>query len=100
LKWIPLEMSRRRNDRAELKSKVVVAAIRGDGAIAELASRYGALAKLITKWKREALECMKETFDKGNGQKRRDYEAEVKRLHAKISELVVERDLLSKEFDR
>ena len=93
-------MAKRRNYSADFKSKVALAAIRGDGTIAELASRYGVHANMITKWKREALEGMKETFDKGNGKQRLDQEAEVRRLQAKIGELVVERDFLSKAFDR
>jgi transposase len=60
-------MAKRRNYSADFKSKVALTAIRGGGTIAELASRYGVHANMITKWKREALEGMKETFDKGNG---------------------------------
>lgn len=93
-------MAKRRNHSAEYKSKVALAAIRGDGTIAELAAKYGVHANMITKWKREALEGMKDTFDKGNGKQRLDHEAEVKQLQAKIGELVVERDFLAKAFDR
>jgi len=93
-------MAKRRNHSAEYKSKVALAAIRGDGTIAELSAKYGVHANMITKWKREALEGMKDTFDKGSGNQRLDHEAEVKQLQAKIGELVVERDFLSKAFDR
>jgi len=93
-------MAKRRNHSAEYKSKVALAAIRGDGTIAELSAKYGVHANMITKWKREALEGMKDTFDKGSGKQRLDHEAEVKQLQAKIGELVVERDFLSKAFDR
>ena len=44
------------------KSKVALVEIRGDGTIAELSRKYGIHANMIVKWKREALEGMKETF--------------------------------------
>jgi len=93
-------MAKRRNFSAEFKSKVALAAIRGDGTIAELASEYGVHPNMITKWKRDALEGMKESFQRGHGKDRTNQEAEIKRLQAKIGELVVERDFFSKAFER
>ena len=45
---------KRRNHSAEFKAKVALAAIRGDGTMAELASRYDIHPNMITKWKRQA----------------------------------------------
>ena len=53
-----------------------------------------------TKWKREALEGMKERFARGGKTTRSDHQAELKDLRAKIGELVVERDYLQRAFDR
>ena len=92
-------MAKRRNYSSEFKSKVALAAIRGDGTIAELSGRYGVHPNMITKWKRQALSGMKESFSHGNPKQHLDHEAEVQRLRAKIGELVVERDFLSKAFD-
>lgn len=39
---------------------------------------------------------MKETFSAGHGQGTRDHEEEIKRLQAKVGELVIERDFLAK----
>ncbi len=58
-------MAKRRQYSAEFKAKVELAAIRGDGTIAELASRYKVHPNLITKWKRAALDNMKEGFVRG-----------------------------------
>ena len=54
---------------------------------------------MITKWKREALDSMKDGFAR-KGKKDRTPEDEIKTLQAKIGELVVERDFLAKAFDR
>jgi len=93
-------MAKRRNFSAEFKAKVALAAIRGDGTMAELASRYDIHPNMIAKWKRDALAGMKDTFVRGGDRERADHEAEIKRLQAKVGELVIERDFLSKAFDR
>ena len=49
-------MTKRKQYSAEFKAKVALAAIRGDGTIAELASRYQIHPNMITKWKRDALD--------------------------------------------
>lgn len=93
-------MTKRKQYSAEFKAKVALAAIRGDGTIAELASRYQIHPNMITKWKRDALDGMKETFARGDRAKTTDREGEIKALQAKIGELVVERDFLARAFDR
>lgn len=93
-------MAKRRNFSPDFKAKVALAAIRGDGTIAELASRYKVHPNMIGKWKRTALEGLKGTFSQGSGPAGRSHEEEIKQLQAKIGELVVERDFLAKAFDR
>jgi transposase len=92
-------MTKRKQYSVEYKSKVALAAIRGDGTMAELSRKYGIHANMIVKWKREALDGMKETFTK-KGKKDFSQEADMKTLQAKIGELIVERDFLAKAFDR
>lgn len=93
-------MAKRKQYSAEFKAKVALAAIRGDGTIAELAGRYKIHPNMITKWKREALDGMKETFAREGKTGRLDQETEIKTLQAKIGELIVERDFLERAFDR
>jgi transposase len=92
-------MAKRRNFSPEFKAKVALAAIRGDGTTAELAAQYKVHPNMIAKWKREALDGMKETFSTGNSQAKRDHEEEIKQLQAKVGELVIEREFLAKAFD-
>jgi len=93
-------MAKRKQYSAEFKAKVALAAMRGDGTVAELASRYKIHPNMITKWKREAQDGLKETFARGGKTGQPDHEAEVKELRAKIGELIVERDFLERAFDR
>ena len=93
-------MAKRKQYSAEFKAKVAVSAIRGDGTLAELASRYKIHANMITKWKREGLEGMKDSFARGGKTIRGDHQSDLKELRAKIGELVVERDFLQRAFDR
>ena len=51
-------------------------------------------------WKRQAIEGLVEVFSKGAERRVRDHESEVRDLHAKIGELIVERDFLSRGSGR
>ncbi len=95
-------MAKRRNFSTDFKAKVALAAIRGDGTMAELASRYGIHPNMITKWKwkRQALSGMKEGFGRNAANRDLSRESEIKTLQAKVGELIVERDFLAKAFDR
>lgn len=93
-------MAKRRNFSNDFKAKVALSAIRGDGTMAELASRYDIHPNMITKWKRQALAGMKEGFGRDAQKADGNREAEIKTLQAKVGELIVERDFLSKAFDR
>ncbi len=93
-------MAKRRNFSTDFKAKVALAAIRGDGTMAELASRYDIHPNMIAKWKRQALSGMKEGFGRNAANRDLSRESEIKTLQAKDGELIVERDFLAKAFDR
>ena len=93
-------MAKRRNFSADFKAKVALAVMRGDGTMAELAARYKIHPNMITKWKRDALDSVKEGFQRGRDPSARNHEDEIKDLQAKIGELVVERDFLARAFNR
>ena len=93
-------MRTRRRFSAEFKAKVALEAIKGHETVAELATRYGLHPTQIAAWRREAVEKLAQVFDEKNGARDQNRDAELTKLHAKIGQLVVERDFLSKAFDR
>ncbi len=93
-------MAKRKQYSPELKTRVALAAIRGEGTIAELAQKYSVHPNMITKWKREAVDGMKDSFNRKGKKKGSGPEDEIKTLRAKVGELVVERDFLARAFDQ
>ncbi len=93
-------MAKRRNFSAAFKAKVALEALRGDQTLAELAGRHKVHPNLITKWKRQASAGMVDVFSGKMGARDSSHEVEIKDLHAKIGELTVEKDFLSKAFGR
>ena len=90
----------RRRFTAEFKAKVALEAIRGERTISELATKHQLHPNQITQWKRQAVENLAKAFDDRASDAQVGREAEVTKLHAKIGQLVVERDFLAKAFDR
>lgn len=93
-------MGKRTRYSAEFKARVALDAIRGEQTLSELAAKHGVHPNLIGQWKRQAIEQMATLFGGGRGEAVREKEAEVEKLHAKIGQLLVERDFLAKAFGR
>jgi transposase len=93
-------MRTRRRFTAEFKGKVALEAIRGELTVSELARKHGVHPNLIAGWKRQAVEGMAGIFDGKTGDRDQGREVEVRELHAKIGQLVVERDFLAKASGR
>jgi transposase len=55
---------------------------------------------MISKWKRRVQESLPELFSRKTVVGETSREAEIKELHAKIGQLTVEKDFLSKAFGR
>jgi transposase-like protein len=91
------EMKRtRKKHGAAFKAKVAIAAIRGDQTVAELAIRYGVHPNQIHKWRKALLNGATSVFEPSGGGRDKADEALVSELYAKIGELTVERDFLSR----
>ena len=93
-------MSKRRTFSAEFKARVALEALSGAHTIAELASRHKVHPNMIAQWKRKAQEVLPDLFARKSKRTEADRDAELKELHAKIGQLTVENDFLSKAFGR
>ena len=85
---------------ADFKAKVALDAIRGDLTLAELAAKHGVHHTMIASCKGQAIDVMAGTFSGAGDAIKAASESEVEKLHAKIGQLVVERDFLAKAFGR
>lgn len=90
----------RRRHSPEFKAKVALEAIRGEMTMAELSARHGVHATVIAAWKKQAIEGMAASFSGKAEALEAASDAEVTKLHAKIGQLVVERDFLRRGLPR
>ena len=93
-------MKKRRNYSADFKARVALEALSGALTLAELSAKHKIHPNMIAQWKRRAQESLPEVFAKKNDRNKAAREAEVKDLHAKIGQLTVENEFLSKAFGR
>ena len=82
----------RRNHTPVFKSKVALAAIKGDKLVTELSQQFDVHPNQITQWKTQLLERAGMVFESGAHQE--SPPIDLKALHAKIGELTLENDFL------
>ena len=90
----------RKKHGVDFKAKVALAAVREDGTVAELSSRYGVHASQIHSWKKTVIDGVGSLFAKGKScapDSAIADDARLAKLYEKIGELTVERDFFRKK---
>ena len=91
-------MSKRRNHDAGFKARVALEALKGERTVSELASAYGVHPTMVHQWKKALLEGAAGVFERGGKTVSDVDEDTVRDLHAKIGELAVANDFLSRKL--
>ncbi len=91
---------KRKRHSAEFKAKVALEALRGELTVSQLATKHGVHQTMVGDWKRQALDGLVTVFSGKADAKEGVREEDVEKLHAKIGQLVVERDFLAKASSR
>jgi transposase len=84
----------RRNHTPTFKSKVALAAVRGEPTLGELAQHFDVHPNQIKQWRDQLLESAADVFGREGKAVKSEPNIDVKTLHAKIGELALENDFL------
>ena len=87
---------KRNNYNKELKTKVALAAIKGNQPVNEIASEFGIHPCLVNRWKKEAIEALPLVFGNSQAKQIKETDIERDRLYQQIGKLQVELDWLKK----
>jgi transposase len=90
---------KRRNHSTAFKAKVALAAVKGDHTLTELCEQFDVHPNQIQDWKRRLVASAEDVFG-SNAVEAAHNEKEVEKLHAKIGQLAMENDFLSKVLGR
>ena len=82
----------------EFKAKVALETLKVEHTVAELANRFSVHPKMIHGWKKALLEGASRVFERGGANRPEIDEEQMKELHAKIGELAVANDFLSRKL--
>jgi len=88
---------KRRTFSSGFKAKVALEAIKSQETLSEIARRFEVTQAQVSKWKREALEGLKDHFSDGRKQRAEDQSDLVDELYRQIGQLKVELDWLKKK---
>jgi transposase len=91
----------RKRHTAEFKARVALEALKGEQTLAEIGAKHGVHLTMVAAWKKAAIDGMTNSFSpKGSAPEATLSAQEVSKLHAKIGQLIMERDFLAKASGR
>src|SRR3954447_18065702 len=92
--------SKRQRYSVECKAKFALEALRGELTTAQLATKHGIHPTMVGESKRQAMEGLTAVFANRSAapEGAKSSEAEIEKLHAKIGQLVVERDFFGQSL--
>ena len=93
-------MAKRKNYSPDFKAKVALAALSNEKTVAELSMEHGVHQNLINKWKAQLKKSAAGVFSGSIKKEDSGREQELRDLHAKIGQLIVERDFLAKAWEK
>jgi len=88
---------KRKKHSKKLKTKVALAAIKGNQTVNEIASEFCIHTSLVNRWKKEAIESLPLVFGNSQAKQTKEAENERDRLYQQIGKLQVELDWLKKK---
>ena len=92
-------MSQRRNHDAAFKARIALEALKGERTVSELAVAYEVHLTMIHQWKTALLDGAAGIFERGGKAAPAEIDEDtVRDLHAKIGELAVANDFLSRKL--
>ena len=91
-------MKKRRNHDVGFSSRVALEAVKGERTESELAAEYGVHPTMIHQWKKALLDGAADIFERGGKTAPAVDEDTVRSLHAKIGELALANDFLSRKL--
>ena len=94
------QKKQRRTFTEAFKAKVALSVIRGEGTVAELASRFSVHPNQVTSWKQQAIEGLKEVFADGRSRRAKDDEEHRARLSSADRPAPVRAGLVEKKIWR
>lgn len=85
----------RRNHSPKVKAAAALDALKGEKTLSEIGTQYGVHPNQIQRWKKQLIDQSVDLFGK-HEKAHEDQEKQIEKLRAKVGELTMERDFLSK----